>query len=56
MEMFSVKNLNKVEGKEKYCIEVSNTLLTLEDMDTEVQINIAWETIRENITIQPKRD
>jgi hypothetical protein len=27
---------------------------TLEDLDTEVEINSAWETIRENIKISAK--
>jgi hypothetical protein len=43
-----------VERKEKYCIEVSNTFVALEDLDMEVKINIALETIRKNITISAK--
>jgi hypothetical protein len=31
-------------GKEKYHIEVSNRLAASEDLDTEVDINSAWET------------
>jgi hypothetical protein len=42
--------LNEVEGKEKYHAEVSNMFAALENVDTEVKINRAWE-IRENIKI-----
>jgi hypothetical protein len=51
MERFNLKKLNEVEGKEQYHVEVSNRFATLEDLDTEVEINSAWETIRENIKI-----
>jgi hypothetical protein len=51
MERFNLKKLNEVEGKEQYCVEVSNRFAALEDLDTEVEINSAWETIRENIKI-----
>jgi hypothetical protein len=54
MEMFNLKQLNKVEGKEQFCVEVSNRFAALEDLDTEVEINSAWETIRENIKISAK--
>jgi hypothetical protein len=39
MERFSLKKLNKVEGKEKYRVEVSNRFATLDNLDTEVEIN-----------------
>jgi hypothetical protein len=51
MERFSLKKLNEVEGKEQYCVEVHNRFAAMEDLDTEVEINSAWETIRENIKI-----
>jgi hypothetical protein len=35
-------------------VEVSNGFAALEDLDTEVEINSAWETIRENINISAK--
>jgi hypothetical protein len=54
MERFNLKKLNKVEGKEKYCVEVSNGFAALEDLDAEVEINTIWETIRENIKISAK--
>jgi hypothetical protein len=51
MERFIPKELNEAEGKEKYRVGVSNRFAALEDLDTEVDINSTWETIRENINI-----
>jgi hypothetical protein len=50
----SIKKLNDVEGKEQFRVEVSNRFAALEDFDAEVEINSAWETIRENIKISAK--
>jgi hypothetical protein len=44
-ERFNLKKLKDVEGKEQFRIEVSNMFAALEDLDTEVEINSAWETI-----------
>jgi hypothetical protein len=49
MERLNLKKLNDVEGKEQFCVEVSNRFAALEDFDAEVEINNAWETIRKNI-------
>jgi hypothetical protein len=54
MERFNLKKLNDVEGKEQFRVEVSNRVAALEDLDTEVEINSAWETIRENIKFSAK--
>jgi hypothetical protein len=35
-------------------VEVANGFAALEDLDAEVEINSAWETIRENIKISAK--
>jgi RNAse (barnase) inhibitor barstar len=51
MERFNRKKLNEVEGKEKYHVEVSNRFAVLEDLDTEVEIDTVWETIRGDIKI-----
>jgi hypothetical protein len=48
---FSLKKLNKVEGKEQYCVEISNKFAALENLDNEVDVSRAWEAIRENIKI-----
>jgi hypothetical protein len=54
MERFNLKKLNDIESKEQFRVEVSNRFAALEDLDTEVEINSAWETIRENIQISAK--
>jgi hypothetical protein len=54
MERFNLKKLNKVEGKEQHRVEISNRLTALENLNTEVVNNGAWETIRENIKISAK--
>jgi hypothetical protein len=36
-ELFDLKKLSKVQGKEKYHAEVSNRFATLEDLDTDVK-------------------
>jgi hypothetical protein len=53
-ERFNFKKLNQIEGKEQFCVEVSNRLVALEDLDTEVEIDSAWEMIRENTNISAK--
>jgi hypothetical protein len=54
VERFNLKKLNEVEGKEQFHVEVSNRFAALEDLDAEVEINSAWETIREKIKISAK--
>jgi hypothetical protein len=54
MERFNLEKLNDVEGKEQFRVVVSNRFATLEDLDTEVEINSAWETIRKKIKISAK--
>jgi hypothetical protein len=53
MERFNLK-LNEAEGKEQYRVEISNRFPALENLYAEVDINRAWETIRENIKILTK--
>jgi hypothetical protein len=45
MERFSLKNINEVEGKEQYCVEVSNKSAPSENLDAEVDSNGAQETV-----------
>jgi hypothetical protein len=54
MERFNLKKLNEVEGKELYRVKNSNRFAALENLDRDVDINRAWETIRENISISAK--
>jgi hypothetical protein len=42
MERFSLKKLNKVEGKEQYRVDIPNTFIALENLDAELDINRAW--------------
>jgi hypothetical protein len=54
IERFNLKKINKVVGKEKYHVEISNRFTALENLCTEVDISRVWETIRENIKISAK--
>ncbi|PNF34812.1 hypothetical protein B7P43_G03788 [Cryptotermes secundus] len=54
MERFNLKKLNEVQGKEQYCVEISHRFAALENLDTEVDVNKTWETIRENIKMSAK--
>jgi hypothetical protein len=54
MKRFNLKKLSEVEDKEGYRVEISNRFAALENMDTEVDVNKAWETIRENIKFSAK--
>ncbi|PNF34643.1 hypothetical protein B7P43_G05860 [Cryptotermes secundus] len=54
MERFNLKKLNEVDVKERYCVEISNRFAALENLDTEVDVNEAWESIRENIKMSAK--
>jgi hypothetical protein len=54
MERFNLKKLHDVEGIEQFRVEDSNRFASLEDLDSEVEINSVWETIRENIKISAK--
>jgi hypothetical protein len=42
MERFNIKQLNKVECKEQYHVEIPNRFTAFENLDTEVAINSAW--------------
>jgi hypothetical protein len=54
MERFNLKKLNEVEGKDQYRVEVLNRFAAFEDLDAGVEINSAWEMIRENIKFSAK--
>jgi hypothetical protein len=41
MERFSLKKLNKAEGKEQYHVKISNRFAALENLDIEEDINRA---------------
>jgi hypothetical protein len=54
MEGFNLKKLNEVESKEECHVEVSDRFAAWEDLVSEVDINSAWEFIRENIKSSAK--
>jgi hypothetical protein len=54
LETFDQKKLEDVEDKEKCQVEISNTFAALESLDESVDINNAWESIRENINNSAK--
>jgi hypothetical protein len=54
MERFNLKKLNEVD-KAQYHIENSNRFAALENLDTGVDINRVWETVREDIKISVKK-
>jgi hypothetical protein len=54
MMRFNLKESNEIESMEQYRIEISNRFATLEDLNAEVEINSAWETIRLNIKMSGK--
>jgi uncharacterized protein (DUF1499 family) len=56
MHRFNLKKIKVVEAKENYLVEVPNTriFVLVEDLEAEVNINSAWETIRGNIKISAK--
>jgi hypothetical protein len=52
MEMSSLKKLNEVNSKEQYLIEISNGFADFVNVEAEVDINRAWETVGQNIEFQ----
>jgi hypothetical protein len=51
---FNLYKLIKTQCKEEYLVEISDWIGGLENLDAEMDINRAWETIRYNITISTK--
>jgi hypothetical protein len=51
MERFNLKKLNEVESEEQYQVKIPDRFAALENLYDDVDINRAWETIRENIKI-----
>jgi hypothetical protein len=43
--VFTFSELNGVRDREQYQVEISNRIVTLENLD-DVDINRAWETIK----------
>jgi hypothetical protein len=51
MERFNLKKLKEVEGKMQYRVEIADKFATLQNLDAEMNINRARETIRDDIKI-----
>jgi hypothetical protein len=54
VERFNLKKLNEAEAQEEYRGKISNRFAALKNLDDDVIIKRAWETIRENINISAK--
>jgi exonuclease III len=54
LERFDLKNLDDIEVKEKYQVEISNRFAALGSLDESFNINNAWESIREDIKTSAK--
>jgi hypothetical protein len=54
MERSTLQKLNEIESKEQYRVEITYRFAPLENLDAEMDINRAWETIRENIKYSAK--
>jgi hypothetical protein len=53
VERFNLKKPNEMEVRTQYQIKMSNRFTALENFDS-VDINRAWENIKENINISAK--
>jgi hypothetical protein len=54
VQRFDLRKLNDAEGKEQYQVKITNRCAALENFDDNVDINRAWESIRENIKTSAK--
>jgi DNA repair ATPase RecN len=54
-ERFSVKNLNEGDVKEQYQVTIRNNFEDLANSEDSGDINRAWDIIKENIKLRPKR-
>jgi hypothetical protein len=54
MDRVNLEILHEMVGKAQHWIEISNTFKALENLNNNVDINRAWETMRENTKIAAK--
>jgi hypothetical protein len=54
LKIFYLRNLHDVDVKGKYKVEIVNRFATLENFDESLDINIAWESMRDNIKTSAK--
>jgi hypothetical protein len=53
-EKCNLRKLNEPEVKNKYQIEITNRFTALDNLNTDEDVNRAWETIKENIKASAK--
>jgi hypothetical protein len=46
---FNLRNLNELEVRKQYQIEITNRFAALENLDNDGNINRAWENVKESI-------
>jgi hypothetical protein len=56
LEKYDLRNLYDIDVKEKYQVEISNRSAALEILDESLDINSAWESIREIIKTSAKQN
>jgi hypothetical protein len=49
-----VRKLDNIEVKKKYQVKISNRFADLENLDESMNINSAWESIRDNLRTSAK--
>jgi hypothetical protein len=54
MQRFDLRKLNDAEVKEQYQVKITNRCAALYNSDDSVDMNRAWENIRENIKTSAK--
>jgi hypothetical protein len=54
VERFNLKNLSELEFRKHYHIKISNRFAALENLSDSMDINRAWDDIKENIKISGK--
>jgi hypothetical protein len=54
MERFSHKKLREMKAKEHHQVKISIRFANLENLDHNVEINRAWENVRDTIKISGK--
>jgi hypothetical protein len=54
MQRFDLRKLNDAEVKEQYQVKITSRFAALENFDDNMDMNRAWENIRENIKTSAK--
>ena len=53
-ERFNIRKLIELEVRKEYLIEIANRFAALRNLSDDMDINRAWENIKENIKISGK--